>query len=621
MSFDFCRRLLSKSRLFILFLFIPFSLYSQDKFLDFVYVDANTGQSSGGHSALRFGDTVFHFQYYPDGIFRAVREPYSRFSYSYNIYSNRTSKIARIRLKESDFEKIQEGFDKVSVLQFKHLNNLDSLRKDLRFLSELASPKRKINIRSLGYFAPGNRSPWMDKIREELYRKKGKEWIGKVRSSLKAELEKAVEEKRFESFQVLPEIAKGKYPFYKGGPSSWFLSRLEKLAALELLSGDFGLSEDTIFESSSEGFSEEERKRLVKLQESLFENSIGLLEENDSGWGNAFLVNLARILVLEKSLENDRATFLISFPENIETISVSTILENKDSIKKDSGILLEAARNIRQEFGTSNNPSEDLYRLWEDLENRDWELRTGMSRNISIRNTFDPLSPNLSGERIYPFPIPSEKELKNLISVAEKREKDYYSELRIFYDFKLIRRNCTTELFNVLDGSLSEEEYRSALGKRIDPVNSLAFIPFLAYEAIMENWAPEETVEELSYRKEELRKMYEKGSSWKTYLRESNTLSSSLYKSNAEDSSFLFFTDDILLLRPVYGVINLGWGLGNFGLGIFTLPFDKGKRVQDGLQSAFFSLPELIFFNIRKGSFPNAPDKKREIPSPSKTNE
>lgn len=584
-------------------------------------MDANTGQSSGGHSALRFEDTVFHFQHYPDEIFRAVREPYDLFSYSYNIFSNRTSKIARIALSEKQYDKIQDGFDRVSVIQFKHLSNLESLRTDRKFFHQISHPERKVKIRSLGYFSPKSSSLWSSKIREEMETRLGKNWLGSLRSRLKAELDTALAENRFETSSVLPLVAKGKYPFYKNGPSSWFHSRIEKLAALEILSGGFGLSEESIFPSASGALSDDEESKLRFLQESLFQNCIHLLEKNEADWGKTFLVNLARIQVLEKSFESNRAYFLVSFPEQTESISYRTLSENRDSIRNDVEILLQAAKDLRENFGIADAISEEKYGLWEDLENRDWELRTGLSRGISIRNTFERLSPNLPGDWVYSFPIPDKEKLARYSKIAEKRENEYYESLKKFYFFQLVRRNCTTEIFEVIGETLSEEEYRAALGERIIPSRSISFIPFAGYDSIVEKWNPEEEKTELSYRKESLQKMREKENALLVFLRESNTLSSEIYRSNSEDSSFLFFTDDIVLTRPVYGIFNLGWSIGNFGLGIFTLPFDKGKRLEDGLNSALFSFPELFFFNVRKGSFPNAAPRKRNESQDSKPNQ
>ena len=41
--------------------------------------------------------------------------------------------------------------------------------------------------------------------------------------------------------------------------------------------------------------------------------------------------------------------------------------------------------------------------------------------------------------------------------------------------------------------------------------------------------------------------------------------------------------------------------------GVFTLAVDRGDLLRAGLRGVLFSLPELAFFNIRKGSLLVAP--------------
>jgi hypothetical protein len=43
-------------------------------------------------------------------------------------------------------------------------------------------------------------------------------------------------------------------------------------------------------------------------------------------------------------------------------------------------------------------------------------------------------------------------------------------------------------------------------------------------------------------------------------------------------------------------------GIGDGALGLFTWPRDDGGRLRAGARGALFSLPELAFVNIRKGS-------------------
>ena len=60
---------------------------------------------------------------------------------------------------------------------------------------------------------------------------------------------------------------------------------------------------------------------------------------------------------------------------------------------------------------------------------------------------------------------------------------------------------------------------------------------------------------------------------------------------------------DAVWSRPLLGTLNLGYGLLQTGLGILTAPFDRAERLRRGLRGSLYSLPELAFFNIRKGSF------------------
>jgi len=76
-----------------------------------------------------------------------------------------------------------------------------------------------------------------------------------------------------------------------------------------------------------------------------------------------------------------------------------------------------------------------------------------------------------------------------------------------------------------------------------------------------------------------------------------------LYMRRNEDTPFIFFTDDARLLRPIFGVTNLLWGAANGIGGLFTLPIDGGERFYQGLRGMFYSLPELFFSNIRKGTY------------------
>lgn len=85
----------------ILFLFSPFPAWASEAGeeqgavpLDFLYVNANAGEAAGGHTALRLGDSIFHYQFFPDATFLLVREPWEEFRFLYNDLHNRTISLA-----------------------------------------------------------------------------------------------------------------------------------------------------------------------------------------------------------------------------------------------------------------------------------------------------------------------------------------------------------------------------------------------------------------------------------------------------------------------------------------------------------------------------------------------
>jgi hypothetical protein len=87
------------------------------------------------------------------------------------------------------------------------------------------------------------------------------------------------------------------------------------------------------------------------------------------------------------------------------------------------------------------------------------------------------------------------------------------------------------------------------------------------------------------------------------YLREVNSLTSRIYERRDRDGSFLLFSDDVLWPRPLYGAVNLAWALADGSVGVLAAPLDRGRRVRRAAVGAAFSFPELVFMNVRKGSF------------------
>jgi len=190
--------------------------------------------------------------------------------------------------------------------------------------------------------------------------------------------------------------------------------------------------------------------------------------------------------------------------------------------------------------------------------------------------------------------------------------------LRHLYAYDLVTRNCVTEIFRTIGAALAAAlpdtdaarvrvESVKRLGGYVDVEHTLNFIPAVSARTVGETYAVSETLEIPSYRLAELARRYRRDNRVAVYLRESNTLTSSLYRRNPADSAFLFFTDDVVAGRPLLGAANVLTGLGASAAGLFTLALDRGELLRAGLRGVVFSLPELVFFNIRKGSLPFAP--------------
>jgi hypothetical protein len=57
------------------------------------------------------------------------------------------------------------------------------------------------------------------------------------------------------------------------------------------------------------------------------------------------------------------------------------------------------------------------------------------------------------------------------------------------------------------------------------------------------------------------------------------------------------------VLRPIFGAFNTVAGIGQSLLGFLSWPYDAGRNLKSGATGILMSLPELVFLNMRKGSY------------------
>src|SRR5262245_28814607 len=98
--------------------------------VDYLYIEANEGGSSGGHVALGLGDEVFHFEHRSPGILVLDVDDLEHFRYRYGVRENRTIHVSRIPVSEETYGLLVDRFRGRHFFQTRHLDVMDGLERD-----------------------------------------------------------------------------------------------------------------------------------------------------------------------------------------------------------------------------------------------------------------------------------------------------------------------------------------------------------------------------------------------------------------------------------------------------------------------------------------------------------
>jgi hypothetical protein len=354
----------------------------------------------------------------------------------------------------------------------------------------------------------------------------------------------------------------------------------------------------------------------VKLQE----NILTLLQSSRPDKGQALLVNLGRLLVIEKSIQQKRLVVLDNVDEATATDDIyqSQYQDELLALYQDAK---ESLAHVKQQLPILKQDQESIYSQLEWQSNRFLELNKAIHAHVPIHLYGMKRIPDkpITLPKIFK-PSWSNAQLSTEIQTLKKVTMRYQKGLDELYRYNLLQRNCVTELFETINQAVLDEPITKRIEKQIGKSakklsterlggyvsvesGSPNFIPFISNQAVQNQYKVSEQRILPSYRLQQLQKQYSQENNLSVFFRESNTFSSTLYKPNLSDSFFVFFTDAYPLLRPFYGVVNTLAGLSQSVLGLFTLPFDAGQRLHSGATGLIMSLPELAFFNMRKGSF------------------
>ena len=612
-------------------------------FIDYLYVEANEGDSSGGHVAIRFDNETFHFQHESPGILRVRRHDAAAFHHAYAMLGNRSIRESRIAVSDDTYTFLRDAFVHLLLVQDAQLDVRDALRRDVTLfellLRHYRGPHRTTDeitlpVSGLGYFlhdAPshpeatpgsGPSSPALVSLRNRIFSAYGERFVAEKIDQIRTKI-RGLELRA--AGPPDPVITPDSFPHFASPVSTLYEDHLRALFALELLQAAPPLLSGTYWTTDAATLKLEpyEALALKKFALQLETDLVRLVDSPRTDWGQPFVLGMARLAAIEASLASGRLVLLDIFPRETSTPP------GHDTALRPYLPMMESEMNEvflrkRKDFFTGENFREAEYAAVERSGNLLLDIDRAMTTGSALRAIPETPLPSRAARLSVPLPgQPDEATLVRELAAAQAAERDYAGALESLYSYDLFHRNCVTEIFAVINRAIARhspvheraelspsndpnelvrKESEKRLGGFIDPSRGLAFIPFVSAGTVDSSYAVVASRNRPSYRAARLAEMNGREASLKVFLRESNTITSTVYRPGPDDSAFLFFTDDALLLRPLFGAFNLLVGFGEGLLGIVTMPVEGPGRLLSGTRGVLFSLPELVFVNLRKGS-------------------
>lgn len=609
---------------------------------NYLYIEASEGNSSGGHTAIQFDDEVYHFQHMDAGLIRLFRQQEKEFHFLYRYLQNRPIHLGRVEVSDDTYELLKDQFKWQFLAQERQFKLIDDLRRDRILLRNLlqkstggqplpdSESASVLRLKGVGLFFPEPKRPLqysdravaraqsliIEKLRQKLELHYGRDFLHRKSQQLESQI-KALTPANWST--LAPDLADKKYPASVYSFFERYSDHLSALYAIKALTEATPLQPDVLLQINRQDFniSETEKRGLQELESHLTTALINAFESNRPDWGYTVLVNLARYLAIETTLQSGYWTFIDDFADSSEWLKPDQYFEHQAQLR----ILLSDARqsldHLRRSVVFQNSLTEAEYSQIEMMANRYLELLKSEQYREFRFNGEKALPSKSIGFPEGPVPGLTEAQITAELSSLENIEDGYMEALNHLYRYDLVSRNCVTELFGIIHQALlasyrpgdsptdwktlTRRESEKRLGGFVDA--SVNFIPFVSYRSVLDHYRVVQSLELDSYRRLELAKLKTRKDGLLAAFREASILSSRLYKYNPDDALFVFFTDDQLLFRPLFGLANIAAGIGQSAYGFFSWPVDSGKNLKSGATGILMSLPELFFFNMRKGSY------------------
>jgi hypothetical protein len=588
-----------------------------ERSVDYVYVDANEGGSSGGHTALRLGDAAYHYQFEPPGVLRLESEPWPEFETRYRELENRTIRVSRIPVTGETFELVEDELVRRRVTQEMQRGCAAALGARARVVVAMLAARRgrpvPIAVAGAGFFfesgaatAPSSTEPALLRLRLAVAEAHGEAFVPTRLARIQETLGRLALDDVPEP--PAPTAADPVAPC-DDGAARWQDEAAGMMALLALRDARPLVASTLVWLDAP--LTAAERRRLDATRDALAARLVELAGAGHPGWGLTLSIGLARLAAIERSLDAGRWIVLDAYPADAPSLAPTRVARRREALAALRTVAGADFARARREFEEAA-PSELALAQVEATGNRLAELDGALADGRGLRLHGGPMLP------ARPAPLRGletgapTRDLAAAATRARARATRYTRALERLYAYDLVRRNCVTELFRSIEDAVArvlppggsfDAEMQRRFGGRVEPDGSLAFVPFWSAEAVDAHLAVAETTELPSHRREAVARLAAREGGLRVWLREGNTLTSTVYRRNPDDSLFLFFTDDVPAARPILGAANLVVALGGGVAGLATLPFDRGERLWAAVRGVVFSVPELAFVNIRKGSF------------------
>lgn len=575
--------------------------------VDYLYVEANEGGSSGGHVAIRLGDDVYHFQHESPGVLRLRRDAWGHFRYVYGGLENRTMHASRVAVSNDDYARLRARFGERYLSEGRVFAQRAMLADDRVLLDLLLAHRRgeddgAVRLRAAGFFFPtdelGERSTTGAALRARILDAYGPDALRARADAIRADIARLV------PHPGATEIAPERYPDFAPAFSTRYRDLLTALAALDALDRALPLRRDA-YRATELALAPAERRSLDAYADRVEGELVRLLRSTRPDWGFAFLVGMARLEALRTGSASGRLTVLDAFPPDADVVPRSTL--RHDVV---AALRVEAADELadaRVRLQSEVPIDEAAFSALESAANRFLELDGALASDRDLRLAGGLLLPSRAAawsEAV--VPDVATRDLERAAGDARAAEAVFAARVRDRFGYDLFTRNCVSELFRTVDAAGVGPSGRIA-------TRSSLVIPFVSAYAVDQTWDVVRRTTLPSYRRARLAAMRRDQSGLLVGLRESNVLTSTIYRRNPADSFFVLFGDDVPALRPLVGTVNLAAALGAAAAGLPLLPFDRGQVLWAGVRGAVFSLPELAFVSLRKGSFDYVPPDRRPI--------